>query len=304
MTTPNDTPAGWYDDGSGRQRWWDGQQWGAFADAGNEQTLTTTDVPDPSAGAAPKKLNVVALVSAIAAAIGFILACIPVTIIAGWIVLSLTFVLSIVSLFFKGDKKWLGIVGLVLSIVGPIIGVVVFLGVAAAAVNEALEKGDTTITESDGSGDADDSDDEEAADEGPGSRENPLAIGSEISTSDWTVVVNSVNPDGTAIVAQAASFNEPAPAGSHYEIINYTITYKGEGAATVFEVFVDAVTSGGNVVTSHDHLVSLPDDIALDQLYAGGSLTGSAAYLIPDGETILVRVTPGGLADDEVFVQP
>ncbi|QNA93053.1 MULTISPECIES: DUF2510 domain-containing protein [unclassified Microbacterium] len=24
MTT---TPAGWYDDGSGRQRWWDGQQW-------------------------------------------------------------------------------------------------------------------------------------------------------------------------------------------------------------------------------------------------------------------------------------
>lgn len=22
-----DTPAGWYDDGSGTQRWWDGQQW-------------------------------------------------------------------------------------------------------------------------------------------------------------------------------------------------------------------------------------------------------------------------------------
>lgn len=25
-------PAGWYDDGSGRQRWWDGQRWGAFKD--------------------------------------------------------------------------------------------------------------------------------------------------------------------------------------------------------------------------------------------------------------------------------
>ncbi|MGG7508812.1 DUF2510 domain-containing protein [Plantibacter sp. YIM 135249] len=23
----SDTPAGWYDDGSGRQRWWDGAQW-------------------------------------------------------------------------------------------------------------------------------------------------------------------------------------------------------------------------------------------------------------------------------------
>lgn len=24
-------PAGWYDDGSGRQRWWDGWQWGPYA---------------------------------------------------------------------------------------------------------------------------------------------------------------------------------------------------------------------------------------------------------------------------------
>lgn len=26
-TTTATTPAGWYDDGSGRQRWWDGSQW-------------------------------------------------------------------------------------------------------------------------------------------------------------------------------------------------------------------------------------------------------------------------------------
>lgn len=36
MTTPN---AGWYDDGSGRQRWWDGSQW--------------TDQYQPSATPAP-----------------------------------------------------------------------------------------------------------------------------------------------------------------------------------------------------------------------------------------------------------
>ncbi len=27
MSTPSLPPAGWYDDGSGRQRWWDGAQW-------------------------------------------------------------------------------------------------------------------------------------------------------------------------------------------------------------------------------------------------------------------------------------
>lgn len=32
MTEETTAPAGWYDDGSGRQRWFDGQQWGIFAD--------------------------------------------------------------------------------------------------------------------------------------------------------------------------------------------------------------------------------------------------------------------------------
>ena len=31
MTTPETQPAGWYDDGSGQQRWWDGTQWGQYA---------------------------------------------------------------------------------------------------------------------------------------------------------------------------------------------------------------------------------------------------------------------------------
>lgn len=31
MTTQENQPAGWYDDGSGQQRWWDGTQWGDYA---------------------------------------------------------------------------------------------------------------------------------------------------------------------------------------------------------------------------------------------------------------------------------
>lgn len=31
MTTQGNQPAGWYDDGSGQQRWWDGTQWGDYA---------------------------------------------------------------------------------------------------------------------------------------------------------------------------------------------------------------------------------------------------------------------------------
>lgn len=39
------------------------------------------------------------------------------------------------------------------------------------------------------------------------------------------------------------------------------------------------------------------------KLYAGASATGSEAFLVPDGESVLLRVRPGLFAD-EVFVKP
>jgi hypothetical protein len=372
MTTPNTTPAGWYDDGSGRQRWWDGQQWGNFADevsapapttdgsATSADASTPSDAPVESApetsaftapsyeqtaapayaGSAPapapyqgggaptypgsgapayvgapygseptgkKKLNIVALVSAIVAAIGFIFACIPGALIVGWILLPIAFVLSIVSLFLKGDKKWLGFVGLGLSILGTIVGFIVFFVVVANSFEEAFNDGDISVTqpsESSDSGDEAPAEEEEGSASGEeGTRENPYPVGSEISNDDWSVVINSVNADGNPVVAEANQFNEAPPAGSHYEIVNYTVTYKGEDSSYAAEVQVDAVTSGGSVIGSFDSFVVLTDDFSFDELYAGGSVTGSVAYLIPDGETYVLRVAPGILAD-EVFVKP
>ena len=310
MSTPNNTPAGWYDDGSGRQRWWDGQQWGNFADEANSPAPSAPTAPayaavaTDQAPAAPKKLNVLALVSLIIAVVGFIFACVPGALIVGWILLPIAFILSIVSFFLRGDKKWLAIIALVLSIVGTIVGVMVFFAVVAASVDEAFGGGDTTVTqpsESDGS-------DEEPAEEAPaeavqGGRDNPYPVGSEISNSDWAVVVNSVNQDGNATVSEANQFNEPAPAGSHYVIVNYTVTYKGAESGYSTEVGVDVVTSAGNVIRGYDNLVVLADGFGLDEMYQGASATGSQAYLVPDGETFLLRVTPGILAD-EAFIQP
>jgi len=476
MTTPNSTPAGWYDDGSGRQRWWDGQQWGIFADEFSAQASTTdgsasadassssdasasatsTDTaaadtsaadiaaaagaseasasvtsasessgydapatetsstgtpayeapssevpayeapatetpayetpayeapatqppayqapsaPETSAftapgasasdapayagapayqapgaanpygtpgapnqaypGAAPaypgsgapayagaygaagepkKKLNVVALISAIVGALGFIFACIPGALIVGWILLPAAFVLSIVSLFLKGDKKWLGFVGLGLSILGTIVGFIVFFAVLATSFDNAFGGSDTSVTQPSDEAEDEGTTDEGTTDEGStdgaeGSRENPYPVGSEISNSDWTVVINSVNPDGNAVVSEANQFNEPAPAGSHYEIVNYTVTYTGADSSYAAEVQVDAVLSSGSVVGPYDALVVLSDDFGFDELYAGGTITGSVAYLVPDGDTYVLRVTPGILAD-EVFIQP
>ena len=120
---------------------------------------------------------------------------------------------------------------------------------------------------------------------------------------DWTVVVNSVNRDGNPVVADANQFNDQAPAGSHYEIVNYTVTYNGAKKGLAAEVQVAMVTSAGNVVNSYENLVMLKDGFGLDEMYKGASATGSVAFAVPDGDAAVVRVTPGLLAD-EVFVKP
>ncbi|TFB15424.1 DUF2510 domain-containing protein [Microbacterium sp. 3H14] len=188
MTT---TPAGWYDDGSGRQRWWDGQQWTehfapeaaapvepeapAAAETPSAPEVPASEVPEygspaqPAAGYpgsapnypagyttspsgypaaspytqpgqdAPKKISILGLVGLGLAAVGTILAFIPVIGFFGFILLGAGFIVSLISLFLKG-KKWPGIAGLILAVVGTIIGVVMFLVFVFAVAQTASEE--------------------------------------------------------------------------------------------------------------------------------------------------------------------
>lgn len=57
------TPPGWYDDGTGYSRWWDGRQWGAYH---HQWVAQTTSVAEPRRRGGP----VTALVGAVLAAVG------------------------------------------------------------------------------------------------------------------------------------------------------------------------------------------------------------------------------------------
>ena len=255
------------------------------------------------AAAVPGKKNVVALIAMIVAIVGFIFACVPGALIVGWVLLPIAFVLSIVSLFLKGERKWMGVVGLIVSIIGTIVGFIVFFAVVATAFDQSFGSGDTTVSQPVEEDAEPAADAEEPAAPAEGTRENPYPLQSAISNDDWTVVVNSYSVDGTAAVAEGNMFNDAAPTGSHYEIVNYTVTYTGSDKGLSPEVQVAAVTSAGNVLNSYDAMVSLNDSFGLDELYKGASATGSQAFLVPDGESVLLRVTPGMFAD-EVFVKP
>jgi len=275
--------------------------------AGSQPVPPAHEQPQPphdEQGEPPKPTrNVLARVALIVSIVGFIFACIPGALIIGWILLPVAFILGLVSLFLKGTGKGLGIAGVIISVVGTIVAFVVFFAVVADSFNDAFSDETTVVEESVEEGDSPAGEapaEEPAAAEG--TRENPVAIGSTIASEEWTVVVNSFNADGNATVL-ADDFNDPAPAGSHYEIVNYTVTYTGVDSSFAAFVGVDLVSSAGNVMNSFDNLVFLDDSMGIDELFNGASATGSAAFVVPDGETVLVRVGPGMLAD-EVFVKP
>ena len=57
----NETPAGWYDDGSGRRRWWDGSVW--------TDEFLETEPPAPTAAAEPARRSKVPLIAGLAVAV-------------------------------------------------------------------------------------------------------------------------------------------------------------------------------------------------------------------------------------------
>ncbi|MEV4775292.1 DUF2510 domain-containing protein [Microbacterium sp. LWH12-1.2] len=99
------------------------------------------------ADAGPKKPSVLGLVGLGLAVLGTILVFIPLVGVFGFVLLGIGFILSLVSLFLKG-KKWPGIAGLSLAVVGTIIGIVmsfVYLFAFAEGVQSEMDDFPTSI---------------------------------------------------------------------------------------------------------------------------------------------------------------
>ncbi len=106
---------------------------GAYPDQGAypSQGAYPGQAPAP---AAPKKVSVLGLVGLGLAALGLLLAFIPVTLPFAWFLLAAGFIVSLISLFLKGTK-WPGITGLGVSVLGGIVAIVVSIFFVLAVAN-------------------------------------------------------------------------------------------------------------------------------------------------------------------------
>lgn len=316
MSNQTPTPAGWYDDGTGTstQRYWDGTQWTDHkqpAAAAPATLVAPTNgshaAPDaPADPAAPKQRNVLGIVALAVAAVGFIFACVPGALIVGWVLLPIGFILGIVALFVKEKGKGLAIAAVIVSVVGTVVGVVVFFAVVATSFDNALGSTNSEVKQGSSSDKA--ADDSTKSDAGNGSakvgtRENPAALGSDIVGRDYTVKVNSVNLNATDAVLAANQFNEAPKDGDAYALVNVTITYTGSDSGFAASAPVSYVSAEGKVYNSFDSFATPPDPaIGLDELYKGASTTGNVVIEIPAAGDGLIRVSPGVIAD-KVFVK-
>jgi hypothetical protein len=251
-------------------------------------------------------LNVVGLIALITAVLGFLFACMPGALIVGWILLPIAFVLALVSLFLKDKPKGMGIAALILSIVGTIVGFIVFFAVVGTAATNAFGSGDTKVVAPSGDAAATNGGQAEAPAAKAGTRENPHPVGSVIESKDWRVVVNTVTLAATDAVVAANQFNKPPAAGSEYVMVNYSATYIGDDPDGQMPAFVsiEYVTADGKTVNGLDKFVVAPEPIdTTSTLYTGGTATGNKAIEVPTataGQGVLA-VRPGMLAD-KVFV--
>lgn len=275
---------------------------------------TNTDIrPAQPHQQPPKARNTVGIIALVAAIVGAIFAVIPGAMILGWILLPIAFILSIVSLFMKNQKRGQGIAALIISIVGTIVGMIVFIGVVGSAFDEAFNE-ETQIQSPTDGGEMQELEDvvaeEEPADSADtneaeeGSRANPLAIGSTISNSEWDVTINSVDLNATDAIAAENPFNEAPADGNLYIMVEVSATYTGtnpEGDTPW--VSVEYVSAGGNSFASHDSMVVTPNSFdSLETLYEGASATGNIAIEVPEDEIAdgTLKVSPG-LFGDSVF---
>ena len=133
-----------------------------------------------------------------------------------------------------------------------------------------------------------------------GSRDNPLPVGTPVSTPEWEIALGAPREAQDEIQAEN-QFNGAPPTGMEYWIVPVTATYTGtESGHAGTDLGVGFV--GSDARTYSDMCGVIPDDLwDVGQVYGGGTATGNVCVVVPAGAHGLWTVTPGWSAEPVFF---
>ncbi|MFJ4999399.1 DUF2510 domain-containing protein [Microbacterium sp. NPDC088619] len=254
----------------------------AYAPAGQQYGAPAGYPPayGATAPAAPSGPSILGLVGLGLAALGTILSCIPVIFWLGWLLLGVGFIVSLISLFLKG-KKWPGISGLILSVIGAIIAVVMFFVIVFATVSEAVRDLPTAPPSSDtGTG----TETDPGTEEGTGTPEvaegemgSPVPITQMSATSEVTIhSATWATSDGSSI---------PSTNGG-YVILD--VTFTGVSGTSYLSAFNFGIETAEGVEGTYDYYV---DGIVAEELEPGDTVDGKITFDVAQSESYDVIFT-------------
>jgi len=245
-----------------------------------------TPTPDPK----PHLLGIIALT---AAAVGFVIACIPGALSFGWGLMLIAFVLSIIALFLKG-AKWPAVTGLIVSIFCPIIALLISFAIDPTPFGGTLGDFDHSIPESSEFADdpADDRDFAQIAPQAAGD----LAFGSTMVYQDGVELTVSAPEPFTP--------SEDTLGANQASNVVFTLTITNNTTQELEPFPWPWVTSGGQGATgisdvSDNQLVVGPGPDA--PIVPGGTVTWKSAWSVADPGSLTMQVSPDFTYEEATF---
>ena len=122
-------------------------------------------------------------------------------------------------------------------------------------------------------------------------RQDPIAVGTATDVGEgWTLTVNGLNPDAAAVIA-ANDFNEPAPDGSEYVLVDVTLAFAGEGSMSPAAVDLDLVGDSNVAVGGGGCSVSFDSELdRFADVFAPGEVTGEVCFLVASSDVASLQL--------------
>ncbi|WP_156401968.1 hypothetical protein [Agromyces sp. Soil535] len=253
-----------------------------------------TPTPAPPTPTPNPKPHMVGIIALAAAAVGFVITCIPGALIFGWGLMLIAFVLSLVALFLKG-ATWPAVTGLIVSIFCPIIALLISFAIDSTPFGGTLGDFDDSIPESSEFVE-DPADDRDFVQIAPLSAVGDLAFGDTMVYEDGFELTVSA-PEPFAPSEDALGVDQDSNV-----VFTLTIT---NNSTQEFESFPwPWVTSGGQGATgisdvSDNQLVVGPGPEAL--IVPGGSVSWTSAWSVADPGSLTMQVSPDFVYEEANF---
>lgn len=242
--------------------------------------------------------NVVGIIAILVAIVGFLLVFLPAASGFAWIVVSAAFVLSLIGLFLRG-AKWPAVIGLVISIIAAIAGIVMFvtflIGSVGDVIEDAIPEGPVLpLPLPDDPGAGQDGEQPEAPVAGD------LAFGETMAWDDGVALTVSVpepyTPSDFAVGATRANS------------VVFTLTVTNNSTEDLAPLPLPALTSGDQEVSQvfdiGSDVFETGDDVGFPPtatIEPGGSVSWRAAWSVDDPSSLTMEVAPSFLYPSATF---